>query len=668
MMLLKCVNIENFGPYYGKHSLTLKGDTDELVIIHGENMAGKTSFLNAIRWCLYGVAKDRSGGAIPTVQLINTGAVSEGSKRVSVEIMIVDRDADGDTDVHLRRQRQGKSGIANPTADKDFDEFLDVDVAGNVLPDDQFDDQVNNLMPERISRFFLFDGELLKEYEELVREDSSMHAREVKRAIEMILGVPAAQNGKTDLDELGAKAARAYNREAKKHADIHESAEAADRLRDEVETVAEEVKELERQRGITQKQLTDIREDLASQDHLADKAKTLGDLEDRLETLAVARKEKEQHRRELARDLWRDVLEPRLRHEVDKLEREREAIGKAMNEKSVLLQERAKQHKAIEEEKCATCGQDIPEDRKMKAKASLAGVEERLEQLEAMADGDRHDSLGATIKRMRDVAPAGVSTALVEIEGDLARNDTDRVKMQRRKVGVEDDLRGFDPDRIRKHEREKDGLLRLIGKHDDAIGRATDTLAEKRHDLREHQKKMQSRDEPTLNQLRIERDLYEGAGAIFEASISDLTDELRGRVEEEASSIFKSLTTDSSYAGLRINENYGLSIVANTGDIVPVRSAGAEQIVALSLIGALNRLAAKRGPVIMDTPFGRLDRSHRENIMRFVPTLADQVALLVHSGEIDPERDLGPVKGKISGEYRIVHVESTKSRLEKSSG
>jgi DNA sulfur modification protein DndD len=67
----------------------------------------------------------------------------------------------------------------------------------------------------------------------------------------------------------------------------------------------------------------------------------------------------------------------------------------------------------------------------------------------------------------------------------------------------------------------------------------------------------------------------------------------------------------------------------------------------------------------MDTPFGRLDRSHRENIMRFVPTLADQVALLVHSGEIDPDRDLEPVKGKISAEWMIAHLESTRSELRK---
>jgi len=119
------------------------------------------------------------------------------------------------------------------------------------------------------------------------------------------------------------------------------------------------------------------------------------------------------------------------------------------------------------------------------------------------------------------------------------------------------------------------------------------------------------------------------------------TDErVASRSGEHATEIFKLLTTDPTYAGLQINENYGLVILRHDQIAVGQRSAGAEQIVALSLLGALNRLATKRGPVIMDTPFGRLDRTHRANILRFVPTMADQVVLLVHDGEIDRVRDL----------------------------
>ena len=44
------------------------------------------------------------------------------------------------------------------------------------------------------------------------------------------------------------------------------------------------------------------------------------------------------------------------------------------------------------------------------------------------------------------------------------------------------------------------------------------------------------------------------------------------------------------------------------------RSAGAEQIVALSLIEALNFHGRRKGPMLMDTPAGRLDKSHREKM------------------------------------------------------
>ena len=42
----------------------------------------------------------------------------------------------------------------------------------------------------------------------------------------------------------------------------------------------------------------------------------------------------------------------------------------------------------------------------------------------------------------------------------------------------------------------------------------------------------------------------------------------------------------------------------------------------------------------MDTLLGRLDPAHRSNVLKYLPKMADQVVLLVHEGEIDPERDI----------------------------
>ena len=98
-----------------------------------------------------------------------------------------------------------------------------------------------------------------------------------------------------------------------------------------------------------------------------------------------------------------------------------------------------------------------------------------------------------------------------------------------------------------------------------------------------------------------------------------------------------------------------------------VRSAGAEQIVALSLIDGLNRTGRSSGPVIMDTPFGRLDLKHRDNILSYLPAVTSQFVLLVHSGEIRQKTDLTVIADRIGVTYEIKEISSTQSRLERTS-
>ena len=101
--------------------------------------------------------------------------------------------------------------------------------------------------------------------------------------------------------------------------------------------------------------------------------------------------------------------------------------------------------------------------------------------------------------------------------------------------------------------------------------------------------------------------------------------------------LFLLICSDPDYTSLKINDNYGLDIVHRSGRIVPQRSAGYEHIVALSLIGALHKNAPMNGPVIMDSPFGRLSKTHKENVIKALPKMAEQVVLLAYSGEIDAQ-------------------------------
>jgi DNA sulfur modification protein DndD len=158
--------------------------------------------------------------------------------------------------------------------------------------------------------------------------------------------------------------------------------------------------------------------------------------------------------------------------------------------------------------------------------------------------------------------------------------------------------------------------------------------------------------------------LLNGAAEVFEQSVEQMRSRLRDEVELSATDAFKKLSTESQYSGLVINDRYGLEIRDHLDRPVSVRSAGAEQIVALALIDGLNTAAGKRGPLVMDTPFGRLDVQHRARVLSYLPSMAEQVILLVHEGEMSHERDLPHIAGLVAAAYQINRVSPTQSSIE----
>jgi DNA sulfur modification protein DndD len=66
----------------------------------------------------------------------------------------------------------------------------------------------------------------------------------------------------------------------------------------------------------------------------------------------------------------------------------------------------------------------------------------------------------------------------------------------------------------------------------------------------------------------------------------------------------------------------------------------------------------------MDTPFGRIDPSHRKTTLEYLSKSANQLILLVHEGEIDRQKDLLPIASKIGNQYEITKVNSKYSRID----
>jgi DNA sulfur modification protein DndD len=84
-------------------------------------------------------------------------------------------------------------------------------------------------------------------------------------------------------------------------------------------------------------------------------------------------------------------------------------------------------------------------------------------------------------------------------------------------------------------------------------------------------------------------------------------------------------------------KSFRLSLYDLNGKPVPKHrlSAGEKQLLAIAFLWGLAKVSGKRLPVAIDTPLGRLDSSHRNNLVeRYFPSASHQVILLSTDTEI----------------------------------
>jgi len=227
----------------------------------------------------------------------------------------------------------------------------------------------------------------------------------------------------------------------------------------------------------------------------------------------------------------------------------------------------------------------------------------------------------------------------------------------------EDKIRNHEVANIARLQKRRDGLKELVGSANNEIKKTREQIEQNAARINQLSKLMSRNPEGRKQKSTREVEVYSELTQIFSGGIDLLRERLRDKVADEATKVFKQLTTEPTFSGLKINQNYGLTILDRDGRQVTIRSAGAEQIVAMSLLGALNRSANRPGPIVVDTPFGRLDPKHRLNILKYIPHMGDQVIFLVHEGEIHRERDLDPIKNFIGSTFEIRRISSSHSEI-----
>lgn len=646
MLRLKRIEAAGFGPFADRQTIEFPQQKG-VVVVYGENMRGKTSLLNAIRYAFFGTVLGRGARVRRLHSVCNRELASQGTYGFSVSLSFSYAGAD------YELVRECTPSVSIPTTDEDYRQTVMLRRGTTVLGPQEREAVLQQVIPKEVSRFFLFDGELLQEYEELLVNDSQTGHR-ISEAIERILGVPVLKKARAHLTQMSDEADQLAAKEASRHQETEGLGHALETATKQKEAHQGELRRVE---GQLKEYLTERAE---AEQYLQSVQKYASILQDRDEASAKLDGETKREvalRSEIQKamaEAWRSLLREPVR---SAREAAREEAQKASSALIIALR-----GKAVDAGRCEICDQPVAGDTLAKLRATLPEIEQadrseadpiaavsdalvKIADLNRFRDADNTAQVGLLWKQLRAcvIEQATLKGTISDLNSALSDSDPQAVRAGRAKYGE---------------------IVEKITIVKRAVEEEMTKIRGLDENIQRLKKKLSASGTTHLAESQRRAELLRHASEVFGAAVERYKSRLRTRVEGTASKLFLSMTTEKEdYAGLAINENYGLTIRHRDGKAEEARSAGAEHVVALALMGALQNNAPLRGPIVMDSPFGRLDERHTDNVLLTLPDMAEQVVLLVYEAEVGRDRVRHLLGSRLLKEYELQRLSARRTTV-----
>ena len=622
-MILTELVLENFGAYAKRNVINLRPADNDLtspiVLFGGMNGGGKTTLMDAIRLALYGQrAKCSTRGNLGygsfLTQSINSQV--EGAELTSIELSfehIVDHQWKEFKIIRAwNKNHDGKDSLS-VKVDKDYDDALAK----------TWDEYVENILPLGISNLFLFDGEQVKELAELDTPPQS-----VVEAISNLLGLELAEKLAVDLEvllsrkrkavasksqlktieEIEARLTQLEQRKQESLSTINEAQQqlvkaqkkqktAYNKFRTEGGKIAADRSKLEAKINDTNKQserqrnalieLSATSLPLQSILPILQQAESQANREIKREQLQQAQNIIKERDDRLFRFLERLPLSE---EQLDKIDFFLEQEDRQLDE---IINTQGEAYLGIDEETLKQFSSVLNNQIPLKIEQTRTTIA-NLKQLELELDSlEKQLAIAAPPEAYQKLNDA-LTTAQKKLE--TCQIEYDRVQYLDRQL-----------------EREIDSTKKELKNYSESnISIAND----------EHIINSVAKVQKTLNEFR-ER----------------LTLKKLNKLEVEVTECFRYLLhkTNLVHKVVIDRDSFRISLYDPQGQFLPKQrlSAGEKQLLAIAFLWGLARVSGRNLPIAIDTPLGRLDSSHRHNLVeRYFPTASHQVILLSTDTEI----------------------------------
>ncbi|MBN3949441.1 MAG: DNA sulfur modification protein DndD [Nostoc sp. NMS7] len=651
MIFLELV-LQNFGPYSGKQVINLNPKIDEenlrpIILLGGMNGGGKTTLMDAIRLALYGPrAQCSTRGNLSYGDFLNQCINNKVDPVADTRIELLFEHIENDKPIKYRVVR---SWTKNP---KDGKDTLGILGDSDTWPDalvNIWDEYIENLLPLGISNLFLFDGEQVKELAE-----QEIPPPIVVEAIRGLFGLELADRLAVDLDIL-------VNRKRKEFADTKDLAnleEIEKRLTQQQQDYQENEQNLENLKN--QLQELEVKQQEAFDKFIYDGGKIAAE-RNQLELQQKAKAAQVEQVRQLMCELAADILplalipnlltqvqtqgEQEFRHrqiQISKdllIERDQRLLS-WLSQVEIALAEVEKIQSFLVEDVDNLYAKTL----QMEAPWLLAD-DETLSQLNNLIYHLQNSQISAK-EKLAIIKNKEEEIITLERQVQTAAAPEDYTKLRQAVEAAQNQVVEAKANYETIRRRLAD-LETIIGKSKREL--SDYTVENTKHKNNEHIITSAAKVQETLKIFR-----------------EKLTLRKLNKLEEEVKNCFLYLLHKSDLVHrIAIDTNtFGLSLYDFNGKPVPKHrlSAGEKQLLAIAFLWGLAKVSGHRLPVAIDTPLGRLDSSHRSNLVeRYFPSASHQVILLSTDTEIG-KKEVETLRENeaIAREYLLKYDSSTR--------
>ena len=653
-MFIEKVELTNFRRFYGSHKVSFDfNDEKNVTIFSADNNSGKSTFVNALTWGLYGDelhdSKNRSEPYINTIVLKEAEEVENNPRaKVSVLIKFYEFDENGKKNFYeiTRELTYEKWGDAD-WMPQTHDHVIFEEPSGKIVEDDVAELKIKELIPKDMFRYFFFNGPKMRNY---FNYESDFNLQE---SIDNISQLDLISEVGRKLKEVNKDLVK--DRKKNKHDDSSELLGKINKAESELRDSKKKKKELKRDQERALKKKLEYEQKL--EDIKAKKVKKLLKKRSKCENIRkITDSDIKKHKSEYEKLILELFPICAL---FDPIYDSYISIEKSIKKDAIPENIRDQLLEYIKGKGQCICGADLKEHPEC-----IDGIEQGLKAEDEINSKfrDESDEFENILNKLKQIPK-------IEQISEEINNKEEYLELIDSKLDkISEDLMHADKDKVREYEgfykQFKTEYESLSNEIDDEVLRINN-LTDNLNSLKDKYAQIEQLDEKSY---KINRKI-EFCNKLQNVML-DLEDDVRyhikNKVNEKTRSQFISIKGDE-YSDVLLDDEYNVTVIENDGnerntdDI----SDGIENLLALSFIMALHSINGFDLPLIIDAPFEKLDNTQRLNFIDNLHSFTQdrQVVFLFTDSQYTSEVR-AYMKKIVLDEYELIKTENKKTKIE----